>query len=474
MEVDDRPPGRPPDPNIRAEDRNTPTHERINELYTPILTAPLANFESIESVQRRKRALEKECDTEISNPKQQRHIAPPRYSRSRYSARDVAPFMVHVTRSESDLSSGTTLHPIKFGQLMLKLNIKNVLPDGIKKIGRNRISVQFKAPEDANTFLANSELINKGYDTSIPTYNITRMGIVRGVPVEWSDAEVIDNIKPPMGCGEILKVRRLNHKVINNDISEWKPTSSVVITFDGQTLPNRVFCCYNSLPVNVYYFPTIQCFACCKYGHTKTQCRSKPCCYRCGDEHLGDGCTVEDLKCFYCSGPHNAISKLCPEFVRQKNIKVIMAENNISYAEASKTLPPIFKSYAEVTTSNSPPSQPTHTIASQKSQLVTTPHSSYRKTIINKQKTRTPLPTGYDRRSHNEIINSYSFSPSVNGCALNSSDSHYNDPLTDTETLVILLTKILTKINIPDHVADNIIQQILTHQNGHKVPTMEC
>ncbi|XP_049870298.1 von Willebrand factor D and EGF domain-containing protein-like [Pectinophora gossypiella] len=39
----------------------------------------------------------------------------------------------------------------------------------------------------------------------IPTFNVTRMGLVRGVPSDWSLEEVKENISTPIGCGNILK-----------------------------------------------------------------------------------------------------------------------------------------------------------------------------------------------------------------------------------------------------------------------------
>ncbi|CAF4764241.1 unnamed protein product [Pieris macdunnoughi] len=42
------------------------------------------------------------------------------------------------------------------------------------------------------------------------------MGLVRGIPTEWSLEDIMEITNVPAGCGEILKLRRLNYKVINN------------------------------------------------------------------------------------------------------------------------------------------------------------------------------------------------------------------------------------------------------------------
>ena len=149
----------------------------------------------------------------------------------------------------------------------------------------------------------------------------SRMGIVRDIPIEWTDEEIIDNIKVPDGCGPVIKARRLNRRVSTLDGSEWKPTQTVVLTFDGQILPSRVYCFYSALPVEKYMYPTIQCYKCCRYGHTRTLCRSSPRCYKCGLDHPGDGCDPppDRIKCVSCLGTHFATDKACPELGRQRS-----------------------------------------------------------------------------------------------------------------------------------------------------------
>ncbi|GBP82327.1 hypothetical protein EVAR_90961_1 [Eumeta japonica] len=53
----------------------------------------------------------------------------------------------------------------------------------------------------------------------------------------------------------------------------WKPSQTVVFTFDGQMSPQRMFICGNDLSVEVYTCPKIQCYNCRRYRHTKTQFR---------------------------------------------------------------------------------------------------------------------------------------------------------------------------------------------------------
>uniref|UniRef100_A0A2A4JUB7 Endonuclease/exonuclease/phosphatase domain-containing protein n=1 Tax=Heliothis virescens TaxID=7102 RepID=A0A2A4JUB7_HELVI len=291
----------------------------------------LADHQYASNQNNRKRSVDDINTTDIIPTKQQRN----QIGRSKYSATDKAPFIVHVSRLESQPNAATTLHPVTFGMFLVKNNIGNIVRDGVKKVGRNRVSVEFTSPQDANSFIINSILSKNCYVAAIPTFNITRMGVVTGVPSDLTEDEAKTYLTVPSGCGQVLKVRRIRRKVFRDGIADFKPTETCVITFDGQVLPNRIYCFYTSLPVSQYVYPTIQCRKCCRFGHVESICRSKPRCSKCGHDHPGDGCSISEGEafCVLCSGNHYANSKSCPELGRQKAIKTIMAEKSLSYAE---------------------------------------------------------------------------------------------------------------------------------------------
>ncbi|KAL0869479.1 hypothetical protein ABMA27_005764 [Loxostege sticticalis] len=359
----------------------------------------------------------------------------PPIGRTVYNESDSAPYIIHVEKVVASPNDGATLHPVELGN--------------VKSIGRRKITISFADFSEANSFLSHNSLESMSLKAYIPTFNVTRMGLVRGVPVDWSLDEVKANMSVPMGCGEIIKVRRLNFKSFNDGSVSWKPSQSVVITFDGQTLPKRVFICYNALPVDLYIYPTIQCFNCCRFGHTKTQCRSKPRCFKCGQGHIGNSCSTDEqhASCCLCSGFHFATSKSCQEFVRQKNIKVHMSENSVSYAEASKMYPPASKSYADILSSS--PEIITQPINPQVP-FIKTNHtktsSSYKKTVFTKPRPSPPLSKGYDKVAHSNLIKDYSFPSPRDGCALQRQpqEQHPNSNLTD---LIVVLINLVSQCN---------------------------
>lgn len=101
---------------------------------------------------------------------------------------------------------------------------------------------------------------------------------------------LVENINPRIKYFIYYNDKDFRPLFIKEGATVWKPSQTVVITLDGQCLPSRVSMCYNSLQVSAHNFPTIQCYLCCRFGHTKDKCRSAPRCFRCGNNHGGDAC----------------------------------------------------------------------------------------------------------------------------------------------------------------------------------------
>ncbi|KAL0838620.1 hypothetical protein ABMA28_016705 [Loxostege sticticalis] len=382
--------------------------------------------------------------------------------RPQYVATDLGPYTVHVQKIQSSPSENITLHPVSFGRFLKRNAFKNIVNGSLKKIGRNRLSISFSNFEDANDFLNNETLSLNSFKAFIPTFNVTRMGVIRGVPVSWSDEDIIENISVPTGCGNVLKIRRLKKKNTLNGKSEFVPIETVVLTFDGQVLPKRIFLCYNSLPVDLYIYPTIQCFKCCRYGHVKSQCRSLPRCFKCGQGHTGDTCDTEEenITCFLCDGFHMATSRKCPEYARQKSIKETMAKSCVTYAEALKLHPPISKSFADVLLSGqsvdhdaSRPNLNKFTSHANKQSNTTT--NSYKKTVFLKPKTPPRPGKGYDRREHETLIKDYNTPITPSKSVLINSDANNSLSNLSLRELVITLITSLTQTNLlsPSNVA---------------------
>ncbi|XP_072948518.1 uncharacterized protein [Epargyreus clarus] len=300
------------------------------------------------------------------------------------------------------------------------------------------------------------------------------MGLIRGVPVEWSPEDIKESITVPFGCGEIIRIRRLNYKVMVDGSPVWKPSQTVVLTFDGQILPKHIYICYNALAVELYTYPTIQCYQCCRYGHTKTQCRSKPRCFKCGEGHTGDSCDIEDdcALCCSCTGAHFATDKSCPEFVRQKQIKLTMAQSCISYAEASKLHPPIPKSYSDAlkTPQQQYVIQDSNKLSHANHSTVQQNRSSYKKTVFLKPRSPPKQQKGYDQVTHQSMIREYDIPLPSNGSLINTNVDVNKQ--TNVNEIIVSLINLLLQNNIcsPNNAAALVeIMKQITIDNGSQI-----
>ncbi|KAI8423048.1 hypothetical protein MSG28_014134 [Choristoneura fumiferana] len=273
--------------------------------------------------------------------------------RSLYVKTDLSPYIIHVQKETSNANDATILHPVTFGRFLKRYNINGIV----------------------------------------------------------NDDEVIANINVPIGSGPIIKLRRLKRKVTAgiDGTNQYVNTGTIVATFDGRTLPTRVYMCYAALPVELYIYPTIQCYNCCRFGHVKNQCRSTPRCYKCGQGHSGSNCNVEEERywCILCKGCHQAIDKKCLEYDRQKAIKETMSKSCISYIEALKIHPPVSRvSYADALLTSPPlPNTSRDTQNSSSSQnLPNSQNVSYKKTVFLKPKAPPKLSKGYDYHAHANIV----------------------------------------------------------------------
>jgi hypothetical protein len=314
--------------------------------------------------------------------------------RNEYLTTDLGPFVVHVTK-ESQESQESYLNQIKFGQFLHNKGIVGIKEGGVKKVGRNRLSVEFKTAQLANNFLSSPP--SGDLKTFIPSFHITRTGFVKDIPKDFSNEELPALFLSPHGFGKVIKARRINYKQRDSSDGaiQWVPSEKVVITFDGQALPPRVFLFNCSVEVEPYNFPTIQCFKCCRFGHVKAHCRSRPRCAKCAQPHESSECSVDEnsVSCLHCSGNHRATDKKCPEYSRQKLIKVTMSDEGVSYPEAEKRHAPSRRPYSEVV------------------------QSSHKKTVFIHKKPRVPLSPSYDRRAHNDIIDGFNVPFPGNGTA---------------------------------------------------------
>lgn len=164
--------------------------------------------------------------------------------KNRYSENNHGPFDIHIQRISNP---SAPLHPITIGRLLNKLNIDGIIE--IKKAGYSKVSVFLQSGKFANSLTEDPRLKENDLIAFIPPFRTSRKGIIRNVPLELTEDQIMEGIKSPI---KILAVRRLNRRITNHHrVSQEQhsnntqpstediltPSYSVEITFEGQKLP---------------------------------------------------------------------------------------------------------------------------------------------------------------------------------------------------------------------------------------------
>lgn len=241
-------------------------------------------------------------------------------------------YKVNVRRADR-----ANINRIGFGKAMRLSQAKDVID--CKKVSRNMICVTFNKRESANKFAENSEeMLRRGYVTTIPVHYRAVVGVVKEVPVDVSAKEILDEIgkKNP-----VLKIVRMTRKMKNGHRDY---SLNVKIFFEGDTLPTEVAIYGGKERVHPYIAPVLQCSSCLRYGHHAKACKSSAnkiqICSNCGNcGHQSDRCRAAQPSCVHCKETHDALSRECPERVRQNNIRILMTNERLSFQEVLEKHP---------------------------------------------------------------------------------------------------------------------------------------
>ena len=142
-----------------------------------------------------------------------------------------------------------------------------------------------------------------------------------------TDEEILQDLKPY--CPTLAKVRQYKKNGQNLGLVE--------VAFYNHIRPTSINIGFQAIEVKKYVENVRQCFKCWRFNHGSKTCSGVDTCVRCGStEHSGQECTNQ-TKCINCeANDHTANDKTCPCFEDEKQIRVIMAEEYISYGMAKK------------------------------------------------------------------------------------------------------------------------------------------
>lgn len=98
----------------------------------------------------------------------------------------------------------------------------------------------------------------------------------------------------------------------------------------------KIYAGVSSFRVRPYVDNVLQCFKCFRIGHLAKHCRSGPVCIACGEQFHGN-CNL-DYKCSNCGGCHKPTNKQCEVYLYNKELKRIMAMDNVNIQQAKDIL----------------------------------------------------------------------------------------------------------------------------------------
>jgi hypothetical protein len=142
-------------------------------------------------------------------------------------------------------------------------------------------------------------------------------------------------VKGNIKNANVSEVRRLK---INRNGSTTD-SLSIMITFDEEKLPSKVYIGYMCYDVRLYIPPPLRCFKCQRFGHVAAVCKGKQRCGKCSGDHEYGKCEEgAKLKCCNCGGEHSSAYRGCEVSKRQAEVQRVKVVQGISYAEAAKTV----------------------------------------------------------------------------------------------------------------------------------------
>jgi hypothetical protein len=233
-----------------------------------------------------------------------------------------------ILAESTDLNKNLgNLHPFKTAKFF-STNFTGIT--NIKPVGPKKVKITFNSITNGNLCLSSKIPCDNGFQVSIPVSLIFSYGVIK-LDNNVSETEFFEGLHSPV---PIENFKRISITKDGNIIQ----TRTVELKFIASKIPS-VISIYNMLfEVKPSIRSPVQCNRCLRFGHTQKYCRSEVRCSHCGEaKHTLDTCPstqTTDPVCLFCKLPHLATDRSCREWSTQKNIKKIMATENISYKDA--------------------------------------------------------------------------------------------------------------------------------------------
>ena len=238
----------------------------------------------------------------------------------------IGPVFILVESINTEINLGKW-HPVKAAKFFSTnfTGITNIKPAGFKKV-----KITFDSIENGNVCLKSAFLSDHGFSASIPSNLIYSFGVIK-FDIDLSEEDFRE------GLSSLFPIESFRRITVNKD-GVITPTRLVELKFISPNLPPHITVFNMIFKVTPSIRSPVQCNRCLRFGHTQKFCRSDPRCSHCGGvKHSIVDCptvSATEPSCLFCHLPHLATDRSCHEWSVQKEIKKIMATENISYQDA--------------------------------------------------------------------------------------------------------------------------------------------
>lgn len=135
-------------------------------------------------------------------------------------------------------------------------------------------------------------------------------------------------------------------KILKKVGTKLVETGLIIITLSTLDLPEHINIGYEKVRLRPYVPYPLRCKKCLRFGHTTNSCENKKMCPNCALEYHfeeEDDICENPSKCVNCSNnniennKHNAFDKVCPVFLREKEIQAIVSLEKVDRKKAIET-----------------------------------------------------------------------------------------------------------------------------------------
>lgn len=225
---------------------------------------------------------------------------------------------------------------ISMAKLLRSEDIQGVIQ--IKYKNPYKVLIEFESRIKADKLISCKKFEELGYRCRMSNELNICHGVIKNIDVGTDEKELLENFECEQ---EIISIRRLKRQLRDGS---WVDSEVIKICFKGSTLPPYLNAYGCRFKIEQYKYPVTQCSGCWKFGHLVKSCPSKRIiCPKCAGRH--DNCTVEEYVCPNCNGDHMALDKTCPMFIKEKEIRLIMLQDNSTYKTALQKYLNLHKRY---------------------------------------------------------------------------------------------------------------------------------